>query len=358
MIQSLAVPVEEQSQTGGARRMAIALTSQLGFDETQRGRVGLVVTEMANNLVRHACAGVLLMQPLERRGVVGIELLSLDRGPGIENIGDCLRDGYSTVGTSGNGLGAIARLSDLFEIYSQPVVGTAILCRLWTSALPPRTHPIQLGAVALPKLGEEVSGDAWWVLLQGGCTPSGEALRCQVAIADGLGHGILAAQAANEAVRIFQEQSERSPKEMLEVTHRALRSTRGAAMAIADINLSQQSVRFAGVGNISAMLLPGPTSTQARQNWVSFNGTVGHEVRKIQEYTYPWMTDGVLVMHSDGLGTQWRLEQYPGLIAKHPSLIAGVLYRDFYRQRDDVTIVIMRQVPLRPTPVPSVTSSL
>lgn len=348
MNQSLAVPVEEQSQVGSARRMAIALTSRLGFDETQRGRVGIVVTELANNLAHHARAGVLLMQPLERRGVVGIELLALDQGPGIENISDCLRDGYSTAGTPGNGLGAIARLSDLFEIYSQSAVGTAILCRLWTAPLPARTHPIQLGAVALPKLGEEVSGDAWSVLRQGDLSTSDKVLRCQVTVADGLGHGILAAQAANGAVRIFHEQSERSPKEILEAAHRVLRSTRGAAVAIADIDLSQQSVRFAGVGNISAMLLPGPTSPPVRQNWVSFNGTVGHEVRKIQEYAYPWMTDGVLVMHSDGLGTQWRMEQYPGLIAKHPSLIAGVLYRDFHRQRDDVTIVVMRQVPVRP----------
>ncbi|MDX2230004.1 MAG: ATP-binding SpoIIE family protein phosphatase [Leptolyngbyaceae cyanobacterium bins.349] len=342
MTQTIALPVEEASQAGGARRTVIGLATQLGLNETERGRVGLVVTELANNLARHARAGLLLVHPLERRGVVGIELLALDQGPGMEHVGECLRDGYSTAGTAGNGMGAIARLSDLFEIYTLPSVGTAILCRLWAAPLPPRTHPIQLGAVALPKLGEEASGDAWSVVRAGD--------RCRVIVADGLGHGILAAQAANEAVRVFHEQSDRSPKEILEASHRALRSTRGAAVAIAEINLPQQTVRFAGVGNISAMLLPVQHASQPRQNWVSFNGTIGHEVRKIQEYTYDWMTEGVMVMHSDGLSSQWRLDQYPGLLSKHPSLIAGVLYRDFHRDRDDITVVVMRQVPIKSLP--------
>jgi anti-sigma regulatory factor (Ser/Thr protein kinase) len=335
VVQSMALPVEESSQTGGARRTAVALASRLGFDQTGQGKVGIVVTELANNLARHARAGLLLLQPLERRGVVGLELLALDQGPGIENISECLRDGYSTAGTPGNGLGAVVRLSDLFEIYSLPSVGTAILCRLWATTLPPRTHPVQLGVVALPKVGETVSGDAWSVVRQEDC--------CRVTVVDGLGHGILAAQAANEAVRVFQEQVAQSPQVILEAAHRALRSTRGAAMAVADIHLVQQQVRFAGVGNIAAMRLSQQTA-QPRQNWVSFNGTVGHEVRKIQEYTYPWSCDDMMIMHSDGLSTQWRLEQYPGLICKHPSLIAGVLYRDFHRERDDTTILVLRHV--------------
>lgn len=339
MRQSMALQIEELSQAGGARRTAIALATRLGFNETDRGKVGIVVTELANNLARHAQAGVLLLLPLERRGVVGLELLALDQGPGMANPSQCLRDGYSTSDTPGNGLGAIVRLSDLFEIHSQVTVGTAILCRLWANPLPPRTHPIQLGTVALPKTGEEASGDAWTVIR--------EVDRCLVMVADGLGHGMLAAEAGQAAIRSLQEHPDRSPKAILEAAHRQLRNTRGAAVAIAEINLQQQTVRFAGVGNIAALQVS-LAAPQTRQNWVSFNGTVGHEVRKIQEYTYPWLTDGVMVMHSDGLGTQWRLDQYPGLLSKHPSLIAGVLYRDFHRGRDDVTVVVLRQVPVPP----------
>jgi anti-sigma regulatory factor (Ser/Thr protein kinase) len=314
----------------------------LDFSETDQGRVGIVVTELANNLARHARLGVLILQPLERRGIMGLEVLALDQGPGMDHVGMCLQDGYSTAGTPGNGLGAIVRLSDLFEIHSQPAVGTAILSRLWAAALPPRTHPMQLGTVALPKVGEEVSGDAWSVMR--------DRDRCRVIVADGLGHGMLAAQASQDAVRVFHEAPTDSPKTGLEKIHRALRSTRGAAVAIADIDLAQQTVQFAGVGNIAAMAIDTQATPLSRQNWVSFNGTVGHEVRKIQEYAYPWNPHSLIVMHSDGLSTQWRLDQYSGLLSKHPSLIAGVLYRDFHRSRDDVTLVVLRQVPVNPLP--------
>lgn len=70
-------------------------------------------------------------------------------------------------------------------------------------------------------------------------------------------------------------------------------------------------------------------------------------MRKIQPYTYSWLPGGLLVMHSDGLGMQWRIERYPGLINKHPSLIAGILYRDFQRGRDDVIVLVAREVDRR-----------
>ncbi len=114
-------------------------------------------------------------------------------------------------------------------------------------------------------------------------------------------------------------------------------------MAIAAIDLERQILHFAGVGNIAGTII----NPAGNSNLVSHNGTVGHEVRKIQEFTYAWPRGGLLVMHSDGLKSQWRLERYPGLLAKHPTLSAGVLYRDFNRGRDDVTVVVAREETLR-----------
>lgn len=74
---------------------------------------------------------------------------------------------------------------------------------------------------------------------------------------------------------------------------------------------------------------------------ISHNGTVGHTMRKVQEFVYPWVAGSLLVMHSDGLGTQWRIDDRAGLRDEHPQLIAGVLYRDFKRGRDDATIVVV-----------------
>ncbi|HEY9744481.1 MAG TPA: ATP-binding SpoIIE family protein phosphatase [Coleofasciculaceae cyanobacterium] len=332
MNNSIALPILEPSQAGEARRMALAFASRLGFNETERGKVGLVVTEVANNLVRHAQDGVILLQALENNGIAGVEILALDKGPGIDNLSECLRDGFSTAGTPGNGLGAVTRLSAFFDIYSVPTVGTAILSHLWASRLPvnqPQEN-LKLGAVCLPIRGEEVSGDTW--------ASDRTDNHSLLLVADGLGHGPQAAKASLEAVRVFRENVRCSPQEILEAAHAALRSTRGAAVAIAAIDFESQTVLFAGIGNISGTIL----SPDGSCNMVSYNGTVGHEVRKIKEFTYPWSQGSLLIMHSDGLATQWRLDRYAGLITRHPSLIAGVLYRDFNRGRDDVTVLVAR----------------
>lgn len=333
MSNSIALPILEPSQAGEARRKAVAFASRLGFNETELGKVGLVVTEVANNLVRHAQDGVLLLQALEQDDIAGVEILALDKGPGIDNINECLRDGFSTAGTPGNGLGAVTRLSAVFDIYSVSTGGTAILAHLWACPLPVGRSQdyFKLGAVCLPKTGEEVSGDTWAIAHSDN--------RSLLLVADGLGHGPQAAKASLEAVRVFRENLRRSPKEIVEAAHAALRSTRGAALAIATIDFERQTVRFAGIGNIAGTIF----STAGSHNMVSYNGTVGHEIRKIQEFTYPWPKGGLLVMHSDGLGTQWRLDRYAGLITRHPSLIAGVLYRDFNRGRDDVTVLVARE---------------
>ncbi|MCC5637679.1 ATP-binding protein/SpoIIE family protein phosphatase [Nostoc sp. CHAB 5844] len=333
MRESVAITITESSHTGEARRAAIALATRLGFAETQRGKVGIVATEVASNLIQHAQGGVLLLRLIEHHSDVGIEVLSLDKGQGMVNVDECLQDGFSTAGTLGNGLGAIRRLSDLFEIYSLPNQGTALLAHLWSDSAPqPTEKTLEIGVVCLPKRGEEVCGDAWAYQV--------DHPRHLLLVADGLGHGPAAFSAALSAVRIFQEHHHRSLDGIVESAHAALRSTRGAALAITEINLEQQSVRFVGIGNIAAST----SSFIEHHNLVSHNGTVGHEIRKIQEFSYPWHTNGLLIMHSDGLDTKWRLDRYPGLSQKHPSLIAGVLYRDFNRERDDVTVLVAKEM--------------
>lgn len=313
--------------------MAMAIAARLGFRETERGKVGIVVTEVANNLVQHTHGGTLLLRAIEHYPTVGIEILALDKGPGMVDVDECLHDGFSTAGTSGNGLGAIRRLSNVFDIYSIPNQGTALLAHIWAA---PELHPhqvtLEIGVVCLPKPGEDVSGDAW------AC--QSDSHRILLLVADGLGHGPAAASASSEAVRTFQAHYDRSPYAIVEAAHAALKPTRGAALAIAEIDIEQHSVRFAGIGNISASIF----SFTEHHNLVSHNGTIGHELRKIQEFSYPWYPNGLLIMHSDGLGTQWRLDRYPSLSQKHPSLIAGVLYRDFNRERDDVTVLVAKGV--------------
>ena len=332
MTDSQAVPVTESSQVGEARRLATTLAARLGFDETGRGRVALVATEAATNLLKHARDGILIFRSLDRAGVGGLEVLALDMGPGIADVDRCLDDGYSTAGSPGNGLGALARLGDAFDIHSDPKSGTALVVRLWSTPCPAgAAHPgLEIGAVCLPIAGESASGDAWSSVERDG--------RWLVMVADGLGHGPQAADAAREAIRVFDDRAEAGPTEILQAAHDALRSTRGAVVAVAECDREQESIRFVGVGNIAASI----QAAGAGRSLVSHNGIVGHKVHKLQEFRYPWPTGALLVMHSDGLATQWRLDLYPGLTIRDPGLVAGVLYRDFKRDRDDVTVVVAR----------------
>jgi anti-sigma regulatory factor (Ser/Thr protein kinase) len=325
--------VAESSRVGEARRAAMALARELGLGETEAAEVGIVVTEAATNLVKHARGGVLLIRALEHGRHRGVEVLAVDDGKGIADIEGCLRDGCSTVGTPGTGLGAIRRLASEFDIYSQPGSGTALVARLWPRSCRPdaRRGDLDVGAAQAPMPGENVSGDA--------CAVHHAPGRWMGMIADGLGHGPSAADAAQQAVRVFREHALAGSAELMQRMHLALRGTRGAAVAVAEINVNACGLRFTGVGNIAGRIVHDGTSRGA----ISYNGIVGHEMRKVQEFSYPFPSGALLVMHSDGLASHWRLDQYEGLAQRHPALIAGVLYRDHKRPRDDVTVLTLRE---------------
>ena len=320
--------IEDASQVPEARRTATQLAEGLGFDATGAGNVALVVTEIGTNILKHAGGGEILVHAVRRGDTRGLEIIGIDRGKGIVDLERSFQDGYSTAGSPGTGLGAIRRLSAGFEMCSVPGHGTAVLARLW--ATPPPRHEAQhidVGFAGAAHHRESVSGDAWAVEQVG--------RRTMLLLVDGLGHGIIAATAARAAVRLFHDNVRRAPAAIVQALHDGLRSTRGAAVAVTEIVPEHGVVKFAGVGNVSAAIVTPST----RRHLVSHNGTAGHAVRRIDEFSYPWPKDSVLVEHTDGLGTQWDLDRYPGLMTRSPSLIAAVLYRDFNRRRDDVSVV-------------------
>jgi anti-sigma regulatory factor (Ser/Thr protein kinase) len=325
------LPVRDASHLAEARRTATRLAYELGFDETDVGGIAIIFTELATNLLRHATQGEVLMRPLARGTAFGVELVALDRGPGIANLTQCFRDGYSTSGSSGTGLGAIARLAGDFDIHSIPGRGTAVFAQMWPRGHKPRKNQyVEPGIVSLPKSNEEVCGDGW---------------RCELLadkslylVTDGLGHGSHAAVAARRAIDVVAEHRDKTLTEIIERAHDALRSTRGAALAVAQVDYARDLVRFCGIGNISGAIV----ADGATRQLVSLNGTAGLAVRKITEFSYPWSKQSTLIMHSDGLMSRWNFQLYPGLAQRHPSLIAAVLYRDYNRDRDDVTVLVAK----------------
>ncbi len=328
------VSLEDNSQVSEARRHVRQLAATLGFDEQAAEKAALVITEASTNLLKHASGGKVIARAGEVKhhthADTFLEILALDQGPGIEDFERCLQDGFSTTGTPGNGLGAIARLSAYCEVYSQPGRGTALLARISAPAAPIR-EPSHIGAVQVLKRGEDVCGDQWGIVGTDG--------RRMLLLADGLGHGPDAARASHAAVDALHHAPDASPGETIDNVHAALRHTRGAAVAVAEVDFERRIVTFAGLGNINGTVCaPG----EPVRRMVSTNGTAGMEARHIREFTYPWPDNAVLVMHSDGLSTHWNLSDYPSLLSHDPGLIAGVLYRDFSRGTDDATIVVVK----------------
>ena len=331
MFLSQTVPLSDFSSTAEARRAGARMAASLGLNETKSGEMAIVITEAARNAVVYGGGGQLLLSGIKSKNETRMEIVALDRGPGIADLSLALQDGYSTGGTPGTGLGAIQRTAEVFDVFSN-AKGTAIFARIeqTENGAHSRKSSVELAGLVSPIAGETASGDtvAWEI--------NGD--RCMVMMADGLGHGVQAAEAADEAARVFRAHSSESPANLIARFHDALKKTRGAAAAIAEVRTLAGTLTYAGVGNISGNIL----SHTLSRSLVSHNGTLGHVMARVQEFKVEWPKDGVLVMHSDGLQSRWDVSRYPGLLARQPALIAGVLLRDFRRERDDASVLVLK----------------
>jgi anti-sigma regulatory factor (Ser/Thr protein kinase) len=326
-----AFEVVEASQVAQARRAVKEAAARLGGDESACGRAALVATELATNLIKHASGGELLLGVYDDDGGTGLQLIALDRGPGIADVGGAMRDGYSTAGGAGGGLGAVRRLSQFMEIASWPGQGTVVLARLALSASVAREPGrANWACISIAKPGEEVCGDSADV--------ADASVGRTVLVVDGLGHGPAAAAVSAEAIRLFRRSQAAPVTEILHNLHAGLRSTRGAAVAVARFEPAR--VLFGGIGNIAGALV----APDGVRRMVSLNGTAGHVAARIHIFEYPYSGEMVL-LHTDGLSSRWSFDRYPGLTASHPALIAAVLCRDHWRRQDDVTVLVSRGAP-------------
>ncbi|WP_312270152.1 ATP-binding protein [Pseudomonas sp.] len=315
--------VSDVAHVDAARRAVIRHARELTDDEEVLGKLTLVVQELARNLVNHAGEGELYLSHNNHE----LDLIAVDSGPGMVNVAQCLSDNYSTKGTMGAGLGAIRRMSDRFDIYSQPGKGTIVFSRTQLVPSPPGKR-FEDGVLCTPHPREEVCGDSWAVLNN------------RIMVCDGLGHGTQAREASAKARDIFLNHPTGLPlTELMERMHRALTSTRGAALAFAEILPEQGTVNFCGVGNIAGTLM-----ADRPRSMVSANGTVGYKIGRVQSFSYPWDDSTVLVMNSDGINSRVNLAGYTGLLGKHPAIIAALIHRDFKRSTDDATALVVRHV--------------
>jgi anti-sigma regulatory factor (Ser/Thr protein kinase) len=328
------VRVCEQSDIGECRRTARRLGEACKLGESDVGKICIIATELATNLVRHGGGGEMLIQVLNGGAAVQLEMLAIDRGRGMQDVDRCLRDGYSTGGTPGTGLGAVSRLSTTFDIYSVPGKGTVVLSRVEPktegSSAADGTSRLQFGAICVALAGEVECGDTWRIADRGTVW--------SVLVADGLGHGPMAAIAARAAAQAFLDRPFDEPSSVLQSLHRALAATRGAAAACAQLHADEARVDYGGIGNIHGAVV----GWEGSRGMVSHNGTLGMQMPRCRQFAYDWPCGELVVMHSDGLSARWNLAEHPGLYTHHPAIIAAVLYRDLARNRDDATVVVVR----------------
>lgn len=319
--------IDESASVGAARRAAADAGRRLGFSETRCGELSIAATELATNLDRHAVDGQILVRYVRRDGAGGVMLVSVDSGPGMADLTASARDGLSTTGTLGIGLGAVHRLATRSDGYSLPGRGTVLAAEFWpgTAAAEPSAD---VDGVARPITGERVTGDAYAVRH----APTGPLLL----VSDGLGHGPLAATASAAAVEAFHDAPDVTPAAVVDHLHRRMGHTRGAAVGVAALDRTAQTVRYAGLGNISAQVVrPGE-----RRQLVSLPGIAGHQRRTVREFSYPLPDDAAVVLHTDGLVERWRVEDYPGLLTHRAIVIAATLLRDAGLRRDDAGILV------------------
>ncbi|WP_034263240.1 ATP-binding protein [Actinospica robiniae] len=336
---------------GQARRAAAQFARRAALGADRISEIELAVTEVAVNLNRHAEDGSLLLRLLRTAAGPTVELLAIDHGPGIADLATARRDGYSSAGTLGVGLGVVQRMADTFDVQSLMGRGTVLLARFQDRADAPYPEPAVVG-LTRPLSGETVCGDAWAVRTVGEpaeAEPAGEesdpgAEQLLVVLCDGLGHGPLAARASAHAVTAFRRAAATEPTEIVRALHSAMAGTRGGALGVARIDLRTRRVSYCGVGNISAFIV----TDLGRSSLLSAPGIVGHHLPRLRGFEADLPAGASLVLHSDGLTERWDPSSMAGLLRHPGTVIAAQLLREAGVRRDDAGVVVVKTAEAAP----------
>jgi len=331
--------IEGYDQISETQSSVKEIARQLGYKSVALEEISILVSELANNIVKFPMEGKIVINTFSYDHKTGIDIVSIDHGKGIENIEIALRDGYSTSGSMGAGLGAVKRLSDEFDIYSQPQNPiysetkpiTVVFARKWLNK--PSTvknFESKIGYITRPLPGFDENGDAIYVSQSGN--------EIFAAVIDGIGHGYEASIASQLAWDYLNKNKNEQPETLLRDLHDALYHTRGVVIAIAKINKSEKKMIYSGIGNISASVYNSPVSVHP----VTMNGTLGRIINHVKAYEYEWIPRSILTMYSDGISTKFDMAYYSQLQLQHPGLIAHVVFNGYSKEIDDASILIIQ----------------
>lgn len=331
----IATPAHVNSAANTAREFA----RSAGFRREECDEVALAVMELASNLVKHARGGQLRFSLIEEGERRGLEIISEDQGPGIPDVERAMADGFSTAGGLGAGLGAVNRLMDEVEFSSLSDGGLRISCHRWTR--PGDTGlssaRLEFGAATRSYRFQPLNGDAIVVRHWN--------QHALVGVIDGLGHGQWAQRAAQAARYYIEQHFDQPLLNLFRSVGRVCLSTRGVVMALVRFDLARQQVELASVGNVETRLLGGSESLHP----VGRRGIVGApDAPSPIIKQHAWRPGFILVLHSDGIESNWGAEQLVKVARQGAVAAARHLLFHHGRLDDDATALVARNAPAPP----------
>ena len=280
------IRVDDVSAIGACRNAAAAMAAGLGFPAARADQLALAVTEAASNLHKHAVDGAMLVRVGRAVGRRRHRDDHAGRRPGLRDVRAAMRDGHSTAGTLGIGLGAIRRLADTCDVLLRDEPE-----HRGRGSLPGRSHGRSRSTCAgltRPITGETDCGDAF-AAVQAGDVLTGVLVRRARARSAGRRSG------RRGGARGAGDAGPRAGRPGQARARAAVRGTRGGAVAV--VQVTGSAVRFAGLGNVAAWIIAG----RGRSGLVSVPGIAGHQARSIRTFEYQLPAGAAIVLHSDGL---------------------------------------------------------
>ena len=320
--------IRETSAVAEARRRARRTANAMGLHSTKVEHAAIVATEIAQNVLRHGGGGQVLVEIFGAPSLERLHIVGHDDGPGIGRIDRMIRDGETTKGSPGTGLGAIKRLSDRLDIFSEP--GRTVIAAEFRRQTIRLSDPVDHAGFKLAYPGERRCGDIVAVRSSHD--------KCVYFLADGLGHGVKAATAAVMAKKAFLSGSGSDPAELLYQVGDALQNSRGAVGAVVSLDRASGNVDYAGIGNVSTLVIQGKNVRRLAVR----DGLLGGRKTTPHREAISVDSNAIIVMYSDGLNTLRSLDSQTALLQRSAPVIAAELLAKNLRGRDDASIVVSR----------------
>jgi anti-sigma regulatory factor (Ser/Thr protein kinase) len=311
-----------------AAASARAVAVQLGFSSEECSAIALAVRELAANILRHAGSGAVAISGCE--GTFTIE--ARDNGPGMADGEAAQRDGYSTVGSLGYGLGLVNRSMDDLRVESDHMGTTVTARRTLRPAL--RTDGgdlLDVGVATVPLFGQVENGDDYIDVHWGTYR--------LVGVIDGIGHGPLAHMAARAARTYVEHHFDQPLDAIFRGADVECRGSRGVVMALARLDWERWQLEFASLGNIETRVL----HDGAAHNLIARRGIVGMMAPPPPVSRHDWQPDATLIVHSDGVPSHWGVGVFDDVRDTSASVLAHAILARLRRETDDATVLVMKR---------------